>query len=149
MNAVFPASTTTLSETECQRDTAGNWERLIWTSEQRIRCCLHISCSLVLSPSLTGTFCKGELKTGRYSASLPQLKVFLFWFWVSLRPRVSRPRHVQGQTDWSDMELQQGRSILHRCARSGDVVHAGLVVTLLIGKSLAVLPYLYHSCTPL
>ncbi|KAK9961935.1 hypothetical protein ABG768_007332 [Culter alburnus] len=31
------------------------------------------------------------------------------------------------------MELQQGRSILHRCARSGDVVHAGLVVTLLIG----------------
>ncbi|XP_050986041.1 sodium channel, voltage-gated, type IV, beta a [Labeo rohita] len=31
------------------------------------------------------------------------------------------------------MELQDRRSFLHRCARSGDVVHAGLVVTLLIG----------------
>lgn len=48
----------------------------------------------------------------------------------------------------SDMELHQGRSILHRCARSGDVVHAGLVVTLLIGKSLAVIPY-YPTLVPL
>uniref|UniRef100_A0A673MIC4 Sodium channel subunit beta-4-like n=1 Tax=Sinocyclocheilus rhinocerous TaxID=307959 RepID=A0A673MIC4_9TELE len=31
------------------------------------------------------------------------------------------------------MGLQDRRSFLHRCARSGDVVHAGLVVTLLIG----------------
>ncbi|XP_055052006.1 sodium channel, voltage-gated, type IV, beta a [Misgurnus anguillicaudatus] len=32
------------------------------------------------------------------------------------------------------MELQQGRrSSQHRCARSGDTLHAGLVVTLLIG----------------
>ncbi|XP_051521497.1 sodium channel, voltage-gated, type IV, beta a [Myxocyprinus asiaticus] len=32
------------------------------------------------------------------------------------------------------MELQQGRrSILHRCVQSGDVFHAGLVITLLLG----------------
>lgn len=43
----------------------------------------------------------------------------------------------------SSMELQDRRSFLHRCAWSGDAVHAGVVVTLLIGKSLAIIPLHY------
>ncbi len=49
------------------------------------------------------------------------------------------------------MEFQDRRSFLHRCARSGDAVHAGLVVTLLIGKSLAIIPLhcpLFYLFTP-
>lgn len=153
MNAAFPASTTTLSERErvCVSETLPQ----LRATDLKIR-----TTDQVLPSYFSKYYCKGRFRTGRYSASLPQLKVFLNWFWVFLISKVSwnkthSGRLDQGQTDRqthegrrSDMELQRGRSFLHRCAGSGDVVHAGLVVTLLIGKSLVVFPY-YPTLVPL
>lgn len=74
------------------------------------------------------------------------------WPLQHLVPIPPRHQHIYPKTDGqgsrkSDMELQQGRrSFQHKCARSGDALYAGLVITLLIGKSLSIIPTVCSDC---